>query len=77
MKRIVACVIAILLNAVVAYGGAEYVIVVKVLDNDDKGIIQRQNGESWLIEKGVGAILFRRLEGKQVILYTPLTSFVA
>lgn len=71
MQRIVVCVIAILLNAVVAYGGAEYVTVVKVLDNDDKGIIQRQNGERWLIEKGAGATSFWRLEGKQVIIYSP------
>lgn len=73
MKRIVTCGIGILLNAVVAYGGAEYVTVIKVLNNDDKGIIERQNGEKWLIEKGVGALSFWRFEGKQVIIYYPGT----
>ena len=71
MKRIVVSVIVVLVNAVVAYGGTEYVTVVKVLDNDDKGIIERQNGERWLIEKGVGALSFWRFEGKQVVIYSP------
>lgn len=49
----------------------EYVTVVKILDNDDKGIIERANGEQWLIEKGVGAISFGRYEGKKVIISSP------
>lgn len=70
-KQIMAWVVVITLNAGLAYGAAEYVTVVKVLDNDDKGIIERQNGERWLIEKGVGALSFWRFEGRQVLIYSP------
>jgi hypothetical protein len=49
----------------------EYVTVVKVLENDDKGVIERENGERWLIEKGVGAISFWRYEGKRVLINSP------
>lgn len=48
----------------------EYVTVVKVLRDDDKGIIQRKNGERWLIEKGVGALSFWRYEGKSVLIHS-------
>lgn len=71
MKQIFACIVLVFLTATLAYGGAEYVTVVKVLDNSDKGIIERQNGERWLIEKGVGALSFWRFEGKQIIIYSP------
>ncbi len=55
----------------VCWSASEYVLLVKVLDDDDKGIIQRQNGEQWLIEKGVGALSFWRFEGKQILIYSP------
>jgi len=71
MKNIIIILFAILFHATVAYGGAEYVTVVKILGNDDKGIIERLNGERWLIEKGVGALSFWRFEGKKVIIYSP------
>jgi len=35
------------------------------------GIIERSNGERWLIEKGVGAISFWRFEGKKILIYSP------
>jgi hypothetical protein len=54
-----------------ANAGAEYVTLVKVLANDDQGIIERRNGERWLIEKGVGALSSWRFEGKQTIINSP------
>lgn len=54
-----------------SFAKIEYVTVVKVLDNDDMGIIERANGEQWLIEKGVGVISFGRYEGKKVIISSP------
>lgn len=58
-------------TATTAFAGAESVTLVKVLDNDDQGIIERRNGERWLIEKGVGALSFWRFEGKQIIIHSP------
>ena len=54
-----------------SYAKIEYVTVIKILGNGDKGIIERANGEQWLIEKGVGAISFSRCEGKKVIISSP------
>lgn len=54
-----------------SFAGTESVTVIKVLDDDDKGIIERRNGERWLIEKGVGALSFWRFEGKQVLIQSP------
>ncbi|MCX7119934.1 MAG: hypothetical protein NTZ86_08775 [Legionellales bacterium] len=55
----------------VSFAATEYVIVVKVLQSDDKGIIERKNGERWLIENGAGALSFRRYEGKKVLIDSP------
>lgn len=46
---------------------AEYVLVKKLMENDDKGIVTRANGEEYLIEKGVGCLSFWRFEGKRVL----------
>lgn len=54
-----------------SFAATEYVTVVKVLQDDDKSIIQRRNGERWLIEKGVGAISFWKYEGKSVLIHSP------
>jgi hypothetical protein len=54
-----------------SYAGTEYVTLIKVLDDDDKGIIERANGERWLIEKGVGALSFWRFEGKKILIHSP------
>jgi hypothetical protein len=50
---------------------SEYVLVLKLLDNDKRAVIQRSNGEYWIIDKGIGASSFWRYEGKQVIIYSP------
>jgi hypothetical protein len=54
-----------------ASAAVEQVLVVKVFQDSDKGIIQRANGEKWLIEKGTGAISFWRYEGKKALINSP------
>ena len=49
----------------------EEVRVVKVMDTDYKAIIQRRNGELYLIEYGVGVIPIWHYEGKTVLIYSP------
>ena len=53
------------------WAGVEFVTVVKILSNDDHGIIVRSNGEAHEIEKGVGCLSFWRYEGKQVLVFSP------
>jgi hypothetical protein len=53
------------------FAGAESVLLVKVLRDDDKLIIQRRNGEKWMITKGAGALSAYRYEGKLVIINSP------
>lgn len=60
-----------LLTNVCSYGGTEFVTLIKVMDNDDMGLVQRANGEVWLIEKGVGALSFWRFEGKKILITSP------
>lgn len=55
----------------IAHAATEYVTVVKVMDADDNAIIERSNGEQWLIQKGIGAMSLWRYEGKKVIVYSP------
>lgn len=54
-----------------ALAAVEFVTVVKILSNDDHGIIVRSNGDAYQIEKGVGCLSFWRYEGKQVIVSSP------
>lgn len=54
-----------------ALAAAEFVAVVKILSNDDHGIIVRSNGDAYQIEKGVGCLSFWRYEGKQVLVSSP------
>jgi hypothetical protein len=54
-----------------ALAAAEFVTVVKILSNDDHGIIVRSNGDAYQIEKGVGCLSFWRYEGKQVLVSSP------
>jgi hypothetical protein len=61
----------VILDQSLAFASSEYVTVVKVMQNDDKGIIERANGERWLIEKGVGALSFWQCEGRKVVVYSP------
>lgn len=49
--------------------GVEKVLVLKVMD--DTAIIRRANGESYLIEKGVGCLSLWRHEGKRVLIKSP------
>lgn len=66
-----ACIFVGLTVPTYAYGASEYVTVIKIVGNDDQGIIERSNGERWLIEKGIGALSFWLYEGKQVIIHSP------
>ncbi len=52
-----------------ASAATESVRVAKVMD--DKAIITRHNGESYLIEKGVGCLSLWRYEGKMVLIVSP------
>jgi hypothetical protein len=61
--------IACLFNDVKA--GTEAVTLVKVFENDDKVIIERKNGEQWVIEKGIGTLSFWRFEGKEILIHSP------
>jgi hypothetical protein len=54
-----------------ALAATEFVTVVKILSNDDHGIIVRSNGDAYQIEKGVGCPSFWRYEGKQVLVSSP------
>jgi len=51
------------------FARAEYVFVQKSMD--DKAIIVRHNGASYLIEKGVGCLSLWRYEGKKVLINSP------
>lgn len=68
--RMAACLLVLLLP-VVAVAGVEEVLVVKVLTNDDFFIVERKNGERWLLEKGVGAISLWRYEGRRIVIDSP------
>lgn len=57
--------------AVVPRSPVEAVAVLKVMDSDYKAIIQRRNGETFLIEYGVGVISIWRYEGKAVLIHSP------
>jgi hypothetical protein len=63
--------IFLLAGSASAFAGAESVLLVKVLRDDDKLIIQRRNGERWMITKGVGALAAYRYEGRMVIINSP------
>lgn len=59
------------LSVSMASAATEVVTVVKVLKRGDKGIIERRNGERWLIENGAGAVSFWQFEGKEVLIQSP------
>lgn len=71
MSRFVGLLSVLLLASSAAFAGAEAVLLVKVLKDDDKLIVQRRNGERWMITKGVGAISVYRYEGRQVVISSP------
>jgi hypothetical protein len=72
MSRVITLIFLVLLtfNAH-AFAGAEAVLLVKVMRDDDKLIIQRRNGERWMITKGVGALATYRYEGKMIVINSP------
>jgi hypothetical protein len=61
----------LLASSASAFAGAESVLLVKILRGDDKLIIQRRNGEKWMITKGSGAPSAFRYEGKLVVISSP------
>lgn len=52
-------------------GGVESVALVKIMDGEDKAIIQRHNGETYLIDYGIGGLSLWRYEGKSVLIHSP------
>jgi hypothetical protein len=62
-----ALILVLAVNSVAA--GVEAVFVKKVMD--DKAIIVRANGDTYLIEKGVGCLSLGRFEGKNVYVNSP------
>lgn len=54
-----------------SFAASEYVLVVKILEDDDKAIVQRRNGDQYLIEKGIGCLSLFRYEGKLVVINSP------
>lgn len=44
----------------------EEVVVLKVFDSKDKVMVQRTNGEIWLLEYGIGCLSLWRYEGKTI-----------
>lgn len=71
MKTLLFALASMVLFEIHALGGVESVTLIKVLENFDQGIIERRNGEQWLVEKGIGAISFWRLEGKIILIDSP------
>jgi hypothetical protein len=72
MPRLIGLLLVILLSpSATAFAGAESVILVKVMKDDNKLIIQRRNGDQWMITKGVGALSTYRYEGRMVIINSP------
>lgn len=49
----------------------EEVLVSETKTHDDRAVITRQNGESYLIEKGNGCISLWRYEGRPVLIVSP------
>lgn len=54
-----------------AFAGTESVLLVKILRGDDKLIVQRRNGEQWMITKGAGVSSAFRYEGKLIVISSP------
>jgi hypothetical protein len=62
-----------LMVAASAFAAAESVLLVKVMKSDDKIIVQRRNGEQWMLTRGVGALSAYRYEGRLVVINSPST----
>lgn len=57
--------------ATTALAGAEEVLLYKVLGAGDEGIIVRQNGDAYQIQKGVGCLGFGLREGRTILIVSP------
>jgi hypothetical protein len=71
LKFTLAILVAVLSFTGSVQAGLEAVYVKKVIDSKDEVIIQRRNGEVWLLEYGVGVISLWRYEGQAVLIKFP------
>ncbi len=71
IKHLTFLLLFLLLFAKSVFADTEAVILLKVMDYDSKAIIQRRNGDQYLIEYGVGVISIWRYEGKAVLIHSP------
>lgn len=53
------------------HAALEGVVVLKVFDSANKVIVQRANGEIWLLEYGIGCLSMYRYEGKAIYIVSP------
>jgi hypothetical protein len=49
----------------------EEVLVTETKTNDDRAVITRHNGESYVVERGSGCVSLWRYEGRPVIIVSP------
>jgi len=73
MRNLLLLILYLLALSAQAFAGAEFVLLAKMLPGDDKLLIQRRNGDQWLIAKGAGASSAFLYEGRQVIIIYPQT----
>ena len=52
-------------------GGTESVLLVKHLDSANKVIVRRRNGDSYILDYGIGALSMSRYEGRQILINSP------
>lgn len=69
VRRVALVMVYSMLAVTPAIAATEAVHVTNAMD--DKAIITRQNGDSYLIEKGVGCLSLWRYEGKTVLIVSP------
>lgn len=55
-----------------ARGFIEEVYLAKIETNEDRAVIRRSNGETYLIEKGNGCVSLWRYEGARVLIVYPV-----
>jgi hypothetical protein len=71
IKHLILLPLFLFLFASSLFADTEAVLLLKVMDSDNKAIIQRRNGDQYLIEYGVGVISIWRYEGKAVLIHSP------
>lgn len=70
MSRILLALFLMVVSSL-AFAGAESVLLVKILQDNDKLLIQRRNGEQWIVTRGIGNMAIYRYEGRQVVINSP------